>query len=127
MRLAILANREQKDEILSLGISDDCSIYWLRSVEEINKVSTVDALFDMLFEENKYDTSYLKSFSSGTVFVNSVNRTIEEIAVPVIRINGWPGFLKRPVAEMICNKDDKKNEAETILNLLTLDITLTVR
>ena len=57
MRLAILANKEQKDEILSLGISEDCRIYWLRSAEEIYKVSTIDAIFDMLFEENNYDPS----------------------------------------------------------------------
>lgn len=117
MRLAILANKEQKDEILSLGISDDCQIYWLRSSEEVYKVSTVDAFFDMLFEENKYDTSYLKSFSPGIVFVNSVNKTIEEIAVPVIRMNGWPGFLKRSITEVICN-DNKRNAAERILNAL---------
>jgi len=118
MRLAILANREQKDEILSLGISDDCRIYWLKSVEEIYKVSAVDALFDMLFEENKYDTSGFKSFSAGTVFVNSVNKTIEEIAAPVIRINGWPGFLQRSLAEVACGDNTKKEAAEKILSHL---------
>ena len=118
MRLAILANREQKDEILSLGISDDCRIYWLKSVEEIYKVSAVDALFDMLFEENIYDTSGFKSFSGGTVFVNSVNKTIGEIAAPVIRINGWPGFLQRSIAEVACGDNTKKEAAEKILSHL---------
>jgi 3-hydroxybutyryl-CoA dehydrogenase len=118
MRLAILANKEQKDEILSVGISDDCRIYWLSSVEEIHKVSAVDALFDMLFEENEYDTSYFKSFSSGTVFVNSVNKTIEEIAGTVIRINGWPGFLQRSIAEVACADYTTRERAEKILSHL---------
>jgi len=115
MRLAILANKEQKDEILSLGISEDCRIYWLRSAEEIYRVSTIDAIFDMLFEENNYDPSYLKSFPSGTVFVNSVNKTIGEIGFPFIRINGWPGFLKRNLTEIACITDEDKKQAEKIL------------
>src|SRR5688572_1264929 len=118
MRLAILANKEQKDEILSLGISEDCRIYWLRSAEEIYKVSTIDAIFDMLFEENNYDPSYLKSFPSGPVFVNSVNKTIAEIGLPFIRINGWPGFLKRNLTEITCITDEDKKQAERILSSL---------
>ena len=115
MRLAILANKEQKDEILSLGIGEDCRIYWLRSTEEIHKVSTIDAIFDMLFEENNYDPSYLKSFPSGAVFVNSVNKTIAEIGLPFIRINGWPGFLKRNLTEITCIANEDKLQAERIL------------
>src|SRR5687767_9579576 len=115
MRLAILANKEQKDEILSLGIVEDCRIYWLRSTEEIYKVSTIDAIFDMLFEENNYDSSYLKRFPSGAVFVNSVNKTIAEIGLPFIRINGWPGFLKRNLTEITCITDENKMQAERIL------------
>jgi len=118
MRLAILANKEQKDEILSLGISEDCRIYWLRSAEEIYRVSTIDAIFDMLFEENNYDPSYLKSFPSGPVFVNSVNKTIAEIGFPFIRINGWPGFLKRNLTEITCITDEDKKQAERILSSL---------
>ena len=52
------------------------------------------------------------------VFVNSMNRTVAEIGLPVIRINAWPGFLKRNIAEVCCNPDTVKNEAERILNLL---------
>jgi 3-hydroxybutyryl-CoA dehydrogenase len=117
MRLAILANEEQKREILSQGIADDCRIYWIKSVAEIYKISTVDAFFDMLFEEDGYNISYLRSFSK-MAFVNSVNKTIAEIGHPVIRINGWPGFLKRNIAEVSCANDASKNEAEKILNLL---------
>lgn len=117
MRLAILANAEQKEEVLSLGIGDDCRIYWLRFSDEIHKVSAVDAFFDLLFEENGYDISYYKSFMSKTVFVNSVNKTIEEIAAPVIRINGWPGFLKRSIIEIACS-ENKKNDAEGFLHAL---------
>jgi hypothetical protein len=47
-----------------------------------------------------------------------MNKTIVEIGLPVIRINAWPGFLKRSVAEVSCGDGADKNEAEKILSLL---------
>lgn len=117
MRLVILANAQQKEEILSGGISDDCQIYWISSAQESSKFSETDAIIDLLFEENAYDVSYLKKFLSKPVLINCVNKTTEEIGLPVIRINGWPGFLKRSITEVCC-KDSGKDEAEKILSAL---------
>ena len=115
MRLVILANAQQKEEILSGGISDDCMIYWISSAQESSKFSETDAIIDLLFEENAYDVSYLKKFLTRPVFINCVNKTLDEIDFPVIRINGWPGFLKRTIAEVCC-EDSRKDEAEKILS-----------
>jgi len=115
MRLAILANEHQKEEILVGGIKDDCKVDWIKTPAELSEFDNCDALIDLLFEENGYDTSYLKCFLSKPVIVNSIIKTIEEIGVDVIRINGWPGFLKRSVAEISCSDANKVN-AETILN-----------
>ena len=115
MRLVILANEHQKEEILSGGIKDDCKVDWIKTSAELSELDNCDALIDLLFEENGYDVSHLKSFSPKPVIVNSVIKTTEEIGIDVIRINGWPGFLKRSVAEISCS-DANKTNAETILS-----------
>lgn len=118
MRLVVLANEELKEELLSTGINDDCKIDFLSSSQELSLHNDADAVIDLLFEQNGYDVSHLKDILPKPVFVNSVNKTISEIGFPFIRINAWPGFLKRNIAEVCCNDDVIKIEAEKILTLL---------
>jgi 3-hydroxybutyryl-CoA dehydrogenase len=115
MWLVILGNEQQKEEILSGGIKDDCKVDWIKTSAELSEFDSCDALIDLLFEENEYDGSHLKNYTSKPVIVNSVIKTTKEIGIDVIRINGWPGFLKRPVAEISCS-DANRTNAETILN-----------
>jgi len=118
MRLIVAANDELKEELLSGGINDDCKIDWTRSSSELSPDTEFDAVIDLLFEQDGYDVTYLKSFLPKPVFVNSINKTISEIGLPFIRINGWPGFLKRDIAEVACTNDAGKKEAEKILTAL---------
>lgn len=118
MRLVVLANEQLKDELLSTGISDSCKIEWINSSKEFLSNTDADAVIDLLFEQNDYEVSHLNALVNKPVFVNSINRTIAEIGLPVIRINAWPGFLKRSIGEVCCKSDTVKNEAEKILNLL---------
>jgi 3-hydroxybutyryl-CoA dehydrogenase len=113
----ILANEQQKEDILSGGIKDDCKIDWIKIPAELPGYDNCDAILDLLFEENGYDDSHLKKISSKPIIVNSVIKTIEEIGIDIIRINGWPGFLKRTIAEVACS-DASKTNAEVILNAL---------
>ena len=96
----------------------DCKIDWINSSKELSSYADADAVIDLLFEHNGYDSSHLTDLLKRPVFVNSMNKTIAEIGLPVIRINAWPGFLKRSVAEVCCGNDTDKNEAEKILGLL---------
>src|SRR4030095_3174022 len=118
MRLVVLTNEQLKEELLSTGISDDCKIDWINSSKELLSYNDTDAIIDLLFEQDGYDASYLTDFLSKPVFVNSMNQSIAEIGLPVIRINAWPGFLKRNIAEVCRGNDGDKNEAEEILGLL---------
>ena len=118
MRLVVLTNEQLKEELLSSGVSDDCKIDWINSPKELLSYTDADAVIDLLFEHNGYDVSHLKKFLTKPVFVNSMNKTTAEIGLHVIRINAWPGFLKRNIAE-VCSADEiDKNKAEKILSLL---------
>ena len=118
MRLVVLTNEQLKEELLSSGISDDCKIDWIDSPNELLSHKDADAVIDLLFEDNGYDVSHLTTYLKKPVFVNSMNKTIVEIGLPVIRINAWPGFLKRNIAEVCCNDEINKSKAEKILSLL---------
>lgn len=118
MRLVVSANEELKEELLSTGIHDNCKIDWVSSPADLLLYKDADAVIDLLFEQNDHDVSYLKEFLPKPVFVNSVSVTIAEIGLPVIRINAWPGFLKRNIAEVCCHNEAVKIEADKILALL---------
>lgn len=118
MRLVVLANEQLKEELLSTGINDSCKVDWINSSKDLSSFADADAVIDLLFEHNGYDSSHLTDLLKRPVFVNSMNKTIAEIDLPVNRINAWPGFLKRSVAELSCGNDAEKNEAEKILGLL---------
>ena len=118
MRLAVLTNEHLKEELLSNGVSDDCEIDWIKSTKELLSHTHADAVIDLLFETNGYEVSHLNNYLMKPVFVNSMNKTTAEIGVPVIRINAWPGFLKRNIAEVCSSDKVNKNEAEKILRLL---------
>jgi 3-hydroxybutyryl-CoA dehydrogenase len=118
MRLVVVANDELKEELLSGGINDNCKIEWTGSSSELSLFTEFDGVVDLLFEQNGYEATYLKNILPKPVFVNSINKTISEIGWPLIRINGWPGFLKRNIAEVACSNDAGKKEAERILTAL---------
>jgi len=118
MRLVVLTNEQLKEELLSNGVSDDCKIDWVDSPNELLSHMDADAVIDLLFEHNGYDASHLNNYLPKPVFVNSMNKTIVEIGLPVIRINAWPSFLKRNIAEVSSNDEINKNEPEKILSLL---------
>jgi len=118
MRLVILTNEQLKEDLLSTGINDSCKVHWINSPKELSLYADADAVIDLLFEQNGHDNSHLTDLLKKPVLVNSMNKTIAEIGLPVIRINAWPGFLKRSVAEVCCGNDTSKDEAEKILDLL---------
>lgn len=115
MKLVVVANDELKEELLSGGINDELEIVWIRSSSELSSYTDANAVIDLLFEQNGYDMTYLKSFHPRTILINSINRTIAEIGLPIIRINGWPGFLKRNIAEVACSNETDKKDVERIL------------
>jgi len=118
MRLVVLTNEQLKEELLSNGVSDYCKIDWINSPKELLSHTDADAVIDLLFEHNGYDVSHLNNYLTKPIFVNSMNKTIVEIGLPFIRINAWPGFLKRSIAEVSIADEVNINKAEKIWGLL---------
>ena len=119
MRLVVLADEILKEELLSNGITGEVDIIWVDDVDEFTYRENAEGCIDLLFDNNKERIELLKKLSSQPVIVNSVIDTLEEINAPFIRINAWPGFLKRPVVEASYNSKPLKEKAERIFTGLT--------
>ena len=52
-------------------------------------------MIDLLFEHNGYDVSHLNNYLTKPVFVNSMNKTIVEIGLPVYSYKCMAGFFKK--------------------------------
>jgi 3-hydroxybutyryl-CoA dehydrogenase len=116
MRLVVLAAEQLKKELLINGTAPAVEIIWIDDVDEFAQYENADGYIDLLFDNTRTRIEALKNFSSQPVIINSVIDTLEEINAPLIRINAWPGFLKRPVVEASSNSEILKEKTEKILN-----------
>jgi 3-hydroxybutyryl-CoA dehydrogenase len=100
MTIIAVANDEQwKDLTSSPG-----DIKWVKAADlSFEQYTTADAFF--ILDESR-DLDY--AATTRPVFINSVADTLQELNTPanVMRINGWNGFLQRPVWEIAGIIDD---------------------
>ncbi|MEP7253051.1 MAG: 3-hydroxyacyl-CoA dehydrogenase family protein [Ginsengibacter sp.] len=114
MQIVVLANIEQEQEIkVGKNLSDKIDFAFISDVSEINAFKNADAFF--LFAED-VATKVIESIPGKPVIINSVTDTLKSLKLRpnVSRINGWPGFLKRPIWEVA------SNEKDTLSNLFRL-------
>jgi 3-hydroxybutyryl-CoA dehydrogenase len=117
MRLVVLADHSQVEELLGNGNNSKVALTLINTVEEsVDK--DADALIDLLFDGSSDRIELLKEFFSGIVIVNSVVDTLQRIDAPFTRINGWPGFLRRPVVEASTHDESAKNSVQNIFSCL---------
>ena len=96
MKFAVLAN--DNDFNLLSELTDNAEWVKTTSIAELLSVKDVTAIFNM------NEDSCLEDYTSTTVpvFINSVCYTLKERnhSSNVVRINGWTGFLNRPIWEI---------------------------
>lgn len=103
MRIVILATEEQKQEIIiSKKATNEPNLIFIKSISELENYSEFDAFF--LLTDSIPVISF-HSLCGKPVIINSVAETLESLRLPsnFSRINGWPGFLKRPIWEVASN------------------------
>ena len=118
MRLVVLADEVLKQELLSDGKTSETEIKWVDGVEEFAQHENVNGFIDLLFDNTKKRIELLEGLSFKPVIINSVVDTLREINAPFVRINAWPGFLKRPLVEASCNTKQLKEKSEKIFECL---------
>ena len=106
MILAVLANDLQKEEI---AVSPFFRKHEVLFSENLSLWSNhiADAFMDLCFENSPARIETLAKLLPKPVFVHSVTDTLERIHPNLIRMNGWPGFLKGNCLEASANEEIK--------------------
>jgi 3-hydroxybutyryl-CoA dehydrogenase len=108
MRIAVLANKELKEEFVFKKIPPNVDLIFADSHEALLHTKKADAYFDLEFEMDDKRIRELSTLLPSLVFINSVIDTLGDINQPFIRINGWPTLLKRNICEIAAGPGQKE-------------------
>jgi len=122
MQWIVLSGNELKEELLEQGINEEVDLVWIKTVDEIARYPLADGYVDLLFDNTNQRIELLKNISLKPVIINSVVDTLKEIDDSFIRINAWPGFLKRSLVEASYKKEENKQQAEHFFSSLNKKI-----
>lgn len=112
MKLLILANTNQQDEIKKRLINDSDSVVMTSAPDGLN--DTYDVYF---FLDRLPDVAFIGGVKDKVVFVNEVVETKEEMDYPpyMLRMNGWSGFIEREKWEVAGDVTPMAVDAATML------------
>jgi 3-hydroxybutyryl-CoA dehydrogenase len=122
MKIAILANAQQKEEWLSKENVKEVQLTWVANEKELANANA-DAYFDLLFVPVDASIERYSTLKSP-LFVHEVIHTFSSIihdsafAIPIFRLNAWPGFLKREMIEVASYKSEDQKIGELIFSTL---------
>ena len=114
MKIFILADEDQKKEILSLHPDENDSITFDSTMPEDGSIKEHDVFF--IFSD--YEEIDPLKFTGKQVYFNEVIKTLSEFDFPgnFFRINGWPGFLERSIWEVASNQEYENQEIFNLFN-----------
>jgi 3-hydroxybutyryl-CoA dehydrogenase len=118
MKVLVLANDEQKEELLSLPIDGSVTIQWHNGSIPVVKPGVLDACIDLLFDNSQERIKQIRELKIPLVIINSVITTLQELGDDFIRMNGWNSFIKRQVVEASGKDDTRKRLAEQLFSHL---------
>lgn len=133
MRVLVLADAKQKEELLSIPVDPSLDLTWIDSME-MKIPSNFDACIDLLFDETiegsgnnttkaaTQRVEWLSQLNCPLIVINAMTTTLQGFPGFFVRVNAWPGFLGRNIAELSLNESDEllklKQIAENLFALL---------
>jgi 3-hydroxybutyryl-CoA dehydrogenase len=115
MRIVVVTNIELKAELSAQGLQENADVEWSTDIDTIPV--DADAYIDLLFETDRNGRKeLLNKTKAGIIVVNDVIETAEDLPAHFIRLNGWPTFLKRSVAEVSSHTENIQSKADTVFN-----------
>jgi 3-hydroxybutyryl-CoA dehydrogenase len=115
MKIIVLANAEQKEELIAQGQNVLAMVIWAADPAELANMTGADACIDLLYNDTKERINQLRQVQPKTLILNSVVNPFNELTRDLIRINGWNTFLKRPIIEGSSN-DNLRKKAEQVFS-----------
>ncbi|MBI1780214.1 MAG: hypothetical protein HYR66_02440 [Sphingobacteriales bacterium] len=126
MKITVLGTLDQQEEFRKKNLPEATEIFFVSTVEALKNAASSFIAFDLSFEPSSERIELLSSLNK-TVIINSVVNTLKGLGLPdnFIRINAWPGFLNREIAEVSIGFDAQKGTVQTIFQLLNWQYQLT--
>jgi 3-hydroxybutyryl-CoA dehydrogenase len=93
MILAVLASDLQKEEMAASAFFRSHEVIFSENIS-LWAHHTADVFIDLCFDQEPEKIKFYSKLLPRPVLVNSVTDTLDLIHPDLIRINGWPGFLK---------------------------------
>ncbi|HET9825840.1 MAG TPA: 3-hydroxyacyl-CoA dehydrogenase family protein, partial [Chitinophagaceae bacterium] len=116
MQIIVLANDQQKEELLNNATDDEVRVTATNTVEPLTQYQNCDAIIDLLFDGSSERIKLLKTFSEKPVIINSVILTLQRIDVSFVRMNAWPGFMKRSIVEASTSNKNIVEQVEEVFS-----------
>ena len=99
MQIIVHSDESLRSELLKHGTEDEHDIQWISNASVFKQFPSADAWIDLLFEPSGERIKDLSGLKNGTVIINSVIHSLQELQVPFVRINGWRSFLSSAILE----------------------------
>jgi len=115
MKIVVLANEFQKAEILAQSGQTPLGVEWEK---QLTASINCNSLIDLLFEPTPSRIALLQKCNATLIVINDVEGVLKELPSNFVRINGWPGFLKRELVEAATLNEDNKIVATSIFEKL---------
>jgi|SRR5258706_2868030 len=118
MKIILLADKEQKEELLLRNGDIPQDLTWTDKLASFQTDTEADACIDLLFDGSAERIYELRRLKPAIIIVNSVVSPLRKYGADVVRINGWNTFLKNEIIEA-AGDDSLKRKAEIVFSTIT--------
>ena len=101
MIIAAIAKNHVEKDLQSFFAGEDIDWMLLEAVPAPAALRQADIVLDLDFVNEVGRCELLARLQPALIIVNAVTPTLEEIGLPFVRINGWPGFRAKKTHELV--------------------------
>lgn len=113
MKIVIIATEKLKEDLLTPELEQQVSVTF---TDRLFYMEGAGCYIDLLFDGSQKRIDELVKLGNSVILVNDVCHLAEKLPHNFIRINGWPGFLKRVIIEASLGNDTNRLVAEKVFS-----------
>lgn len=118
MQVVVITDERLKKELLAQTVAGELQLSLIGHIDEYPHDGSADACIDLLFDNSAERIRQLQDLDSRLTIVNAVTTAAVTSETNFIRVNGWPGFLRREMFEASGGAIAARDAATTLFRLL---------
>jgi 3-hydroxybutyryl-CoA dehydrogenase len=116
LKVVVLADKDQQQVFTGKVNHETVDLVCVDAITDLIHANA-DLYFDLLFSPDPGRIEALKNLG-GLVVIHSPVHTLAETSLSFARINGWTGFLNRPLLEIAVSNEERKGMMEEVFSIL---------